>query len=139
MTVCQKKVDGILRSSSMTISSQSKAILWIYFLILRFWWDTFFSNSLTLLSHYLPINFFYWTPFPFFCFRILCVSTQFLWTLTCLRLVQPQSSVSYIYLPSCFMVSGFCSITLNNPRTHSPWQNKKPVLTKAPYFKVSIP
>ena len=45
-----------------------------------FWfgWENFFSNSIKLLSHYVWINFSYWTPFLFFSMRPLYFSTWFL-------------------------------------------------------------
>ena len=53
LTVCWEKVDGILHPSSILISSesitnlanqQSNDVFW-------FWWDSFFSNSIKLISH----------------------------------------------------------------------------------------
>ena len=70
-----------------------------------FWWDKFFSNSFEVLSHYVSINFLFWTLFLFFYFKLLYISTRFLCSLTCLRLLQ---SWIFCYLSSCcFLVSVF--------------------------------
>ena len=57
--------------------------------ILWFWRQKFFSNSIKLLSHYISINFFYWTPLLSFSLKSLYLSTQFLCLLTCLNLTEP--------------------------------------------------
>ena len=45
------------------MASDSNNIFW-------FWSDKFLSNTVKLLSHYVSTNFFYWTPFPVFFFRL---------------------------------------------------------------------
>ena len=55
LTVCSRKVAGILYLSSTEISSERM-------ILVR---HVFFSNSIKSLWHYALINFFYWTPFLF--------------------------------------------------------------------------
>ena len=45
-----------------------------------------FNNSIKFLLRCVLIKFLYWTPFLFFSFRLLYLSTQFLCLLTCLSL-----------------------------------------------------
>ena len=42
-----------------------------------FWWGKFFSNSIKSLSHCLSINFYYWTPFLFFSFKLFIYQHHF--------------------------------------------------------------
>ena len=60
------------------------------------------QNSMKLLSHYVSINFLYWTLFLFFSFRLLLLSTQ------CLSLAQP---CIFCQLPSILFQS-FCFLVL---------------------------
>ena len=100
-TICWGQVGGILLSSSTTIISTECSLSYL---------ASKASSSaivLILLSHYVSINFFFWTPFLLFFSRNFYWSTRFLCLLTSLSLTQ-----SWIFSVTFCLVSEFLFFVL---------------------------
>ena len=108
MTVCSRKIAGILHPSSTTIIWKYWYLMTVWWLLLLlFWWEKFFRNSIKSLSNSVWINFFYWTPFLFFSSNFLIYQLDFsvVWPIWALRSL--VSSDNLLSVTSFYHVSEF--------------------------------